>query len=136
MDISNNRPLAGVRQMTPQTYIAMVASFVISIVFSNLSCAGESHHHNYQAPTDETKISTTINNYIQQGVALSDAFSQIDCTFTSHKWHGGIGLGFNEEYVAPAAGICKRWGETQIKGTFGVEHGQKRGGIGVMFQFE
>jgi len=102
------------------------------IAFSGIAIAHDHHHH--ESATAST--STVINNYIQQGVALSDAFAQIDCTFTSHKWHGGIGLGFNEEYVAPAAGICKRWGETQIKGTFGVEHGKKRGGLGIMFQFE
>ena len=109
---------------------------IISVLaaFSGMATARDNHHHHHENTTISTP--TVTNNYIQEGVALSDAFSQIDCTFTSHKWHGGVGFGFNEEYVAPAAGICKRWGETQIKGTFGVEHGKKRGGLGIMFQFE
>ena len=85
-----------------------------------------------QAPTTQA----TTNSYISEGVALSDAFAQIDCNFSSKKWHGGIGFGFNEDYTAPAAGICKRFESVLLKGTIGQEHGKKRGGLGVMFQFE
>ena len=81
-------------------------------------------------------VENTTNIYQSNGTALSDAFSQIDCNFSSKKWHGGIGLGFNEDYTAPAVGICKRFQSVLIKGTLGKEHGKNRGGIGVIFQFE
>ena len=125
--------------MKNNKFIISLGLFAALFFTANIAWSSENHHSIvYIDVPRETNHQSTTNNYqiSSKGLALSDAFAQIDCTFISHKWHGGIGVGFNEEYVAPAAGICKRWGETQIKGTFGVEHGKKRGGVGVMFQFE
>jgi len=107
----------------------------VSILFFGAlanSYAGEYQH----AYIGQTTTQSVTNNYVQQGAALSDAFAQIDCNFSSVKWHGGVGVGINEESFAQAAGLCKRYKRTLIKATIGREDNKTRGGIGIMFQLE
>jgi hypothetical protein len=114
---------------------SLIIFFTILFVLSfaaNIAYSSEKHHHSVIIEPSETTI---INNQIAKGVALAISVSQIDCNHSTRKWQGGVGFGFYDSETAISGGVCKRFKDTLIKSTIGVEDGKIGAGIGIMFQF-
>jgi len=122
--------------MKNNKFITIFVLFSILFITSNIARADKYHH---SEPIIETIINETIVNNAytsKEGIALSLGFAAIDCNMSSDKWHGGVAAGFYSGETAPVIGICKRFGETLIKGSVGVEKGNYGGNIGIMFNFD
>ena len=102
----------------------------------NAAYSSESHHSIVYVDVPVETTTETITKYsITEGIALGYAFAGIDCNMSSDKWHGGVGGGFFDGINAPAIGLCKRWGNTMLKGAVGTERGKNGASIGIMFNF-
>ena len=119
--------------MKNNKFISIFVAFA-AVFFISLSTAYSDSYHSIVYETAPVE-STNINNISSEGVALSNALSAIDCNMSSDKWHGGAGAGFYDDSLAPAIGVCKRFGETLMKWSVGVEGGKKGGHVGIMFNF-
>jgi len=106
---------------------------LLAISFSSI--ASERHHSNSNngANATATSIDNNIYNTIPSGVALSLGAAAIDCNYSTERYQIGVGAGFYNDNIAPVVGGCKRFNDTLIKGSIGVENDEIGGNIGIMF---
>ena len=107
---------------------------LIGLCFSFTALAhDEDHGHRVSYAPSEQSANAIGTSTI--GIPLSISIANIDFSHSSKKWQGGVGVGFFDDRTAIAAGVGKRFRNTLVKGTIGIEEGHIGGGLGIMFQF-
>lgn len=86
-------------------------------------------HETYPTLSTNTTVLST------KGIALAISMAQIDFSHSTQKYQGGFGIGFYNDVTGISGGIAKRFKDTLIKVTVGIEEDRLGMGIGVMWQF-
>lgn len=86
-------------------------------------------------PSLSTNTTSIVNINNTKGVALAISMAQIDFSHSTQKYQGGFGIGFYNDVTGISGGVAKRFKDTLIKVTVGLEEDRLGMGIGIMWQF-
>lgn len=112
--------------------INFIGLWVILVLMPNVVIADSSHLVIIENTSMESSAINTTNSV---GVPLSISLAQIDFSHTSKKWQGGVGFGLFNNRTAISGGVAKKFKDTLIRGSIGIEEGELGGGVGIVFQF-